>query len=121
MRDGGGWHIGGRLRRLSGFHILAHLARAQNGWTALIWTALNGKADCARLLLDAGADTNATNEARASAGVLHAFCKIWIFHFFFVAKSSRRDGCVLEERHFLVLRVVLFLLREMLVMECVLE
>ncbi len=33
--------------------------RAQNGWTALIYTAAQGHAECARLLLDAGADTEA--------------------------------------------------------------
>ena len=41
---------------------------AQSGWTALTWAAMHGKTDCARLLLDAGADTNATDEVRASAG-----------------------------------------------------
>ncbi len=47
----------------------AHLARAQNGSTALIRAAMKGHADCARLLLDAGADTEANDEVRASAGV----------------------------------------------------
>ena len=44
------------------------LMRAQGGRTALIGTAASGHADCARLLLDAGADTNAKNPVRASAG-----------------------------------------------------
>jgi hypothetical protein len=43
--------------------ILVHLtfadSNAQNGYTPLIWAAWNGHADCARLLLDAGADKEA--------------------------------------------------------------
>ena len=42
--------------------------RAQIGFTALMWAAVNGRADCARLLLDAGADNNAADKVRASAG-----------------------------------------------------
>ncbi len=42
---------------------------AQDGYTALIWAAHNGRADCVRLLLDAGAEKNATNNVRATAGV----------------------------------------------------
>ena len=38
--------------------------RAQNGDTALIWAAANGHADCARLLLDAGADKNTADVVR---------------------------------------------------------
>ena len=34
----------------------------QTGWTALLWAGWNGHEDCARLLLDAGAD----KEAKAS-------------------------------------------------------
>ena len=51
-------HVGGTLGR----------RRAQCGETALILTASHGRADCARLLLDAGADKNAVDEVRASAG-----------------------------------------------------
>jgi ankyrin repeat protein len=47
------------------------LARSQNGFTALICAAENGHADCARLLLDAGADKEVKNLVRASAGVLY--------------------------------------------------
>ncbi len=43
--------------------------RAQWGWTALIVAAEKGRADCARLLLDAGADKEAKDKVRASAGV----------------------------------------------------
>ena len=40
------------------------LAHAQNGYTALILAAVNGRAGCARLLLDAGADKEAKDEVR---------------------------------------------------------
>jgi ankyrin repeat protein len=39
---------------------------AQYGWTALIWAARYGYAECVRLLLDAGADKNAKTDVRAS-------------------------------------------------------
>ncbi len=53
----------------------AHLprARAQSECTALMWAAISGHADCARLLLDAGAIVDATDKVRgrpaASAGL----------------------------------------------------
>ena len=31
----------------------------QKGWTALIWAARNGHADCVRLLIEVGADKDA--------------------------------------------------------------
>ena len=43
--------------------------RAQDGHTALIQTAINGHADCARLLLDAGADKEVKTNVRATCGV----------------------------------------------------
>jgi hypothetical protein len=43
------------------------IARAQEGRTALVWAAHCGHADCARLLLDAGADKNAKDEVRPFA------------------------------------------------------
>ena len=46
------------------------LMRTQDGRTALICAALKGHTDCVRLLLDAGADTNATDRVRARAGVV---------------------------------------------------
>ncbi len=49
------------MRYISGRH-------AQFGWTALIRAAEKGHADCARLLLDAGADKSATEKVLASAG-----------------------------------------------------
>ena len=41
-----------------------HTRAAQRGWTALICAAMEGHADCARLLLDAGADKYARNKVR---------------------------------------------------------
>jgi hypothetical protein len=43
--------------------------RAQNGSTALIWAARYGRVDCARLLLDAGADMNVTDRVRGWSGL----------------------------------------------------
>ena len=45
-----------------------HIWAAQYGNTALILASQAGHADCARLLLDAGADKEATDVVRASAG-----------------------------------------------------
>jgi hypothetical protein len=36
----------------------------QGGYTALIWAAQEGHTDCARLLIDAGADKNAKIDVR---------------------------------------------------------
>ena len=44
------------------------LARAQGRYTALIRTAANGHADCLRLLLDAGAALDDTDEVRVCFG-----------------------------------------------------
>ena len=43
---------------------MAHLAhaRAQNGYTALMYAADNGHTDCVRLLLNSGADKSAKNK-----------------------------------------------------------
>ena len=60
-------------RRLIG----SHLARAQNGRTALIWAVQNGRTACARLLLDAGADMNVISEVRTSAGRWRAGRVAW--------------------------------------------
>ena len=43
--------------------------RAQRGYTPLILATMDGRADCARLLLDAGADTEVKDQVRARAGV----------------------------------------------------
>ena len=37
---------------------------SQIGWTALFYAALNGRTDCVRLLIDAGADTEAKCNVR---------------------------------------------------------
>jgi ankyrin repeat protein len=39
---------------------------SQHGSTALICVAQNGRAECARLLIDAGADTDVRNYVRVS-------------------------------------------------------
>ncbi len=43
---------------------------AQNGWTALMWAAKKRHIDCARLLLDGGANLEAKNNVGISAAVL---------------------------------------------------
>ena len=49
--------------------MLAHVGgAAQDGDTALNEAARNGHADCARLLLNAGADKEAKNNVRSSTG-----------------------------------------------------
>ena len=50
------------------FTVFDLLSHAQFGCTALMLAAEKDHADCARLLLDAGADKNAKDEVRASAG-----------------------------------------------------
>ena len=49
-------------------------SRAQWGHTALISAALRGRADCVRLLLDAGADKEAKTEARVSRFAAEMCC-----------------------------------------------
>ncbi len=55
---------------------LAH-ACAQYGYTALIWAAQTGRANCARLLLDAGAAQEAKSKVRASAGLSGRSVVVW--------------------------------------------
>ncbi len=43
---------------------------SQGGWTALMRAAIEGHADCVRLLLDAGADKDARHNVRMSVGVV---------------------------------------------------
>jgi hypothetical protein len=47
-------------------HVCVTANIVQNGWTALLLTALAGHVDCARLLLDAGADQNVKHDVRYS-------------------------------------------------------
>ena len=47
--------------------LLHWRAIAQSGYTALRYAAENGRADCVRLLLEAGADTEARTNVRACA------------------------------------------------------
>ncbi len=70
--------------------VLPH--KAQSGWTALILAAVSGHTDCARLLLDAGADKDYTHEVcgRSNASAFWGFCRMefmsneaWNFLFVF--------------------------------------
>ena len=67
-----GGEAAGRLN--GGGHKWARWAvvRAQDGYTALIFAAMHGRADCVRLLLDAGADKDAKNEVRARGSACEA-------------------------------------------------
>ncbi len=59
----------------------------QHGWTALMKAAHGGRKDCVRLLIDAGADTDAKNTVRVGrcvAGVLH-------FSFYFPRLTFHRN------------------------------
>ena len=76
-------------------HVAAHCVRAQFGCTALMEAARNGHADCARLLLDAGADTEAKCKVRARrllacGGVLalRAVVEIYLCQTFFTIYFS---------------------------------
>ncbi len=52
-------------------HVRRHIGpRAQRGETPLIFAAERGHAECTRLLLDAGADKEATGYVRASVVVV---------------------------------------------------
>ena len=54
-----------RLWRLRRRHTCGGtLAHAQDGRTALLWAASEGHLDCARLLLNAGADKDIVNNVR---------------------------------------------------------
>lgn len=48
--------------------------RAQNEWTALTFSAWNGHTECARLLLDAGADMETQDSVRIHDVALSAEC-----------------------------------------------
>ena len=47
-----------------------HLLRAQHDYTALMWAADKGHMECARLLLDAGANKDLKDEVRAGVVLL---------------------------------------------------
>jgi hypothetical protein len=61
----------GRLRRLRRYIVTR--THSQNGYTALMWAAWNGHADCAQLLLDAGVDKEAkcNVRCRSAASAVH--------------------------------------------------
>jgi ankyrin repeat protein len=50
---------------LLGQFVVFYLLRLQDGETALIWAAQNGRADCVRMLLQSGADKDAQDKVRA--------------------------------------------------------
>ncbi len=56
----------------------------QSGWTPLICAAESGKADCARLLLDAGAETDTHDEVRLDVFTKPKHKRHW----FWFARSS---------------------------------
>ena len=55
---------------------------AQSGWTALIFAAEKGHVDCARLLIDTGADKDARNNVRRWVLLCRVALLKCIFHFF---------------------------------------
>ncbi len=73
----------------------------QNGWTALVWAAHMGHADCVRLLLDAGANKDTMNNVRAIAG---CFC--------LARPMSRRNGDCGITCSFEILRVCVIAFRD---------
>ena len=70
----------------------------QDGTTALLYAAMNGHADCARLLLDAGADLETTDVVRWRKPCRNRQC---CFHGDFDPISSRHpfDARRMEARH----------------------
>ena len=38
--------------------IIYHIGDTQDGWTTLHWAVINGRYDCAQLLIQAGADVD---------------------------------------------------------------
>ncbi len=90
-----------------GRHILA--CAQYHGYTALICAGYNGQTVCVRLLLDAGADTEAKDRVRVSAGagggvgggggdglvseaVCHLHVCLPILVFFTFCAPNRRDA-----------------------------
>ncbi len=53
-----------RYRLCAQWFISGVESDSQTGWTALMRAAARGHADCARLLIDAGADKDARNNVR---------------------------------------------------------
>jgi hypothetical protein len=49
---------------------LAFNTRAQTLMTPLLWAAVHGRTDCARMLIDAGADKEATDMVRVLFALL---------------------------------------------------
>lgn len=49
--------------------VAVHIFKTQHGYSALIFAALKGDADSVRLLLEAGADKEATDDVRDFVGL----------------------------------------------------
>ncbi len=72
-----------RLHRDCG-RLLYHIwfENAQNGYTALIWAARDGKPDCVRLLLDAGVNKDAKDKVsgdRLRSGRITVCARVCVF------------------------------------------
>ncbi len=63
---------------------------SQRGSTALICAALNGRADCVRLLIDAGADKDAKDHVRVGRCFVEAPSRLFLFFFssLFIVRHS---------------------------------
>ena len=88
--------------------------RVQWGSTALIHAAHNGCADCARLLLDAGADKNATSDVRASRfacglivwGFVDEMVCVEAHHFHFWFTFCFRNLCTIRHNFVILMRLI---------------
>jgi hypothetical protein len=68
-------------------------SNSQDGCTALIWASANGHADCARLLIDAGADKEAMTNVRVgrcfTGAPFHVVSSFMTFYLIFQHLSLR--------------------------------
>jgi ankyrin repeat protein len=111
-----------RLRYVSGGKF-----DSQGGYTALMWAAGNGHADCVRLLIDAGADKEAKDHVRVGRCFVEAPSRLFLFFFsslFIVRHSSPsasrlsrclNDSPTIRVYHNLSLNVSLLLLSSLAV------
>ena len=61
---------------------------AQKGGTALIRAAAEGRTECVRLLVDAGADTDTQDVVRVGLGVIMHLCAMGLFYRGFVLSAA---------------------------------
>ena len=57
---------------------------SQGGWTALFWAVMGGYAECARLLIDVGADQEAKDTVRRRSLQYFACASFHLVSHFFV-------------------------------------